>query len=198
MGDRISVDFETGNFVIRSLYRLEMAEKVGERTFTPAVRSSIGKKMRQSYKAFREVSEILKEERRLFFGPRAGYTEHDRLSIKEDELALTEEKSTTRFQLINKLALVEVELTGQAKEGLYWFLFMILHPDSKSCWPVGMQEEIAWPLAEKIGALKSLEKETGVEKRESIEVKFDEDLDEEKPAEDKKETAEKPVLQKVE
>lgn len=174
MSDKIQVDFETGNLILRGAYRANFPEKVGERAFSANVRASISKKIRQVYKAFRDVSDILKEKRLLHFGPKSGYKEFDRSDdVRDSELQVTEERVKTRYELINKLATVEVELTGQAKDGLYWLLFLWLHPSSPLVLPVGMQSELAWPVAEQIRALKALEKETGVDSKETIEVQYD-------------------------
>lgn len=174
MSERIKVDYETGNLVLRGAYRANFPEKVGERAFSANVRASILKKVRQAYKAFRDVSEILKEKRLLHFGPKSGYKEFDRSdSVEDSELQMTEERMKTRYELLNKLDTVEVELSGQARDGLYWMLYLWLHPSSTIVLPAGMQDELAWPLAAQIRATRALEKDTGLDSNETVEVKYD-------------------------
>ena len=178
MGDKITIDMVTGNFYVRQAYNCIFPDKVDERTFTSNVRKTIGQKIRLFYKALREVSPLLKEEKVLYFGPKEKYEVQDRLTenLKEEEVDLAGEIVRKRYLMTEKRHMVEVELTGAAKEGLYWLLYLHLHPASKGVLSIGMQEEFALPLAEQIGAAKGLNRETGGDKKETIEATFDKDI----------------------
>lgn len=178
MSDKILVDLVTGNFYLRHSYGLIFPEKVDERTFTSNVRKTIGQKIRQFYKAMKDVSPLLKEEKVLYFGPAECYEIQDRLTenLKDEEVDLAGEIVRKRFLMIDKRRKVEVELSGQAKDGLWWLLYLHLHPASKAVLSVGMQEELSLPLAEQIGAVGGLNKETGGDKKETVETTYDKDI----------------------
>lgn len=188
----IEVDYTQGNQILRNAYHLVFPEKVGERTFSPKVRQNMMGKVRRLVACFRAVSPIMQEERVLYAGPREGYVEQDltqneKERLEAQSLAISEDRVEKKFKLVNPRATYKVVLNKKAQDALYWLLYLYLAQDSKMILPAGQQDDIAWPLAEKIGARESLEKETDANTKESIEVVYDKDL--EKPK--------KPELQKV-
>lgn len=181
MSDKITLDMNTGNFYLRQAYNVIFPDKVDERTFTSNVRKTIGQKIRQLYKALKAASPLLQTEKVLYFGPAEKYEVQDRLTenLKDEEVDLAGEIVRKRYLMTDKRHTVEIELTGAAKDGLWWLLFLHLHPASKAVLSIGMQEELALPLAEQIGAVAGLAKATGGDKKETVETTYDADIEDE-------------------
>lgn len=59
--------------------------------------------------------------------------------------------------------MIEIRLSEDAREGMYWCLFSALHPASRYCRAAGIQAETIWPLAERVRITSQLRKDLGID-----------------------------------
>jgi len=163
----IKVKIRQGTILLNLLNRISFPEKLSTREFSYPVRSTFNKEMRRLYRALKDYSPLLKEDSLLLFGPVECYK-----NLQEGGVA---EERAEKYVCTKPNHEVTVALTPDAVKGLYRALLLILHPASAASSSIGLQEDVAWPLAESIKATKSLEEDIGLSKNETVEIKWDEE-----------------------
>lgn len=100
------------------------------------------------YRELKRHSPFLKGEKRvLAFGPT------DAWDVTKNE------DGDENYRLVSPDLEVEISLKRDAFNGLMWILVYMLHPASPFVRKAGQQEDICWPIAQKIGREKAIQKE---------------------------------------
>ncbi len=199
MGTSVRFTVTQGLHFLRMAHAVRFPEKLGEdKKFSAAVRATFDGEIRQLYKALRKVSPIAQKEKKLFFGPAEWWERKEAAPLKSEVreefvLQTGNEPDRVRFILKDeyKSAEIDVELNGQAKQGLFRLLVLNLHPESQWCLAGGQQEELAWPAAEQLRCVRALEEVTGLAKGETVAIKWDDEYEAEAEAKAKKTYLEK-------
>lgn len=176
----ISINCMDGTHVLRMAHSRAFPKEVGDRKFNASTRTGIVERIRQVYKACRKVSPLMREDMQLYFGPR-DYWEVKELRLNpvtNAEIPWQPEDDYLKVKKNCRRRTVDVELTGKGKRGLYWVLYLWVHPESSVCFGPGLQEEIAWSLAAQIKCVKQLEEEIGLDKAEVPEIRWDDEREE--------------------
>jgi len=190
----IDLTLDQGTALMRAAYGWKMPEKVGEKSFVPNVRANINRKFLRLFRVLKKKSNIWLEDQLLYFGPREGWVEKQRSLTDREKLApgASEQVDKKSYTAKDHKKSIEVDLGNAAKDGLYWLLYLMSHPESKMCLGAGKQEEFVWDLVEKISATKPLEKEIGLTENETIEIEY-EDAEPESDEDEKGEEEGSPV-----
>jgi hypothetical protein len=186
-----------GTNLLRVAKIIKMPEKVGEKKFSSNVRATLNKKIRVLYKTLKKLSPLTDQDK-LCFGPIELWRKKERTFEECATLAKSagvpvEDVDRVIYEAKDWNIEVDARLSADARDGLYWMLFMWCHPESPMCQGAGAQDSLVWPLAEQLRCVKALEKDTGLDANETMEVKYD---DEEESSEETKEEEkeEEPVL----
>jgi hypothetical protein len=186
-----------GNYIFRFSHVVQFPEKIGEKaTFNHQQRATFNKEIGEVYKALKRESEISRQKSKLFFGPAKWYDAKNAVP-KGDDPSMAEDDGE-RYSLKDEFrhAAHPVTINSNARNGLFRIYYLLTHPDSKNVLGPGVQEELVWPVAEKVRCVKALETAIGLSENQTIKIVYDDD-DAEPEAETPKE-ASKPTLAKPE
>lgn len=149
MGKKVTITCEEGNFLIRMSAGFGLPEKLGEtQKYSVAERACAGEEVRKLFKELKKHSPMTKKpERWILFGPEDNFRE-----IKGED-------GNIGWRMANLNEEVEIELNADAMSGAVWCMVLALHPMSPVVKSVGQQEDIIWPLAEKLKKVKVLREE---------------------------------------
>jgi hypothetical protein len=100
------------------------------------------------YRELKRHSPFLKGDKRILaFGP-----------IDAWDVTKTEEGGEN-YKLVTPDREIELHFKRDAFNGLMWLLVFMLHPASPMVRKAGQQEDVCWPIAQKIGREKAIQKE---------------------------------------
>lgn len=168
---------EEGNFLMKASSGFALPQSLGDRQkFTHQDRSQAAHETGRLWKALKKVSPLNKKpERYVLFGPEDNFRE------------IKNESSKIGYRMIDLDLPVDIELNADGVSGVTWVLLLSLHPMSPNVQSVMTQEEIVWPIAERFGVRRELEKEIGLTEAKARRWKTDEEYvaeDEEKKIKD--------------
>lgn len=162
---KVKLTCEEGQALLRVASNFSLPEKLGEASYNVAERGIADIEARALYRMLKAYSPMLQRpERWLLFGPQDNYRE-----IKGDNGA-------AGWRMMDTSKVVEVRLDEEAESGAMWCLILAVHPASPMCQPVGMQEDIFWPVAEKLKKVNALKKEIGLDKAKPRRWESDDDM----------------------
>lgn len=185
MATKLKVTIEQGSALLAVSYLFQWPKKIGEKLNFPTKEiSEITDQLRALKKTLAKHSPIFNsKDRKIHFGPIEAYrkinarVDYDKLDA-ETKLRVTKEDLKVSYDCLDRFLETEIELTGQAKKGLYRVLLVWLHPDSSEVLVPGKQDDLAWPIAEQIpGFVEKLRSDT---ERDKAGEAPDEDDDEKK------------------
>ena len=176
----ISITVEQGNNLFRAAYLWKFPKKVGEKSFSEGTVSTFNDYIRQFVKACKKVSPIWREEKRLYFGPREAWERLETVLTQRqrEELPIGSIPDDVQYKNKAKDMEVPITLTGEARQGLFWICYLMLHPSSDGMLAAGQQDDLVWPVVERLGnkAVATMQEHIGLTKKETVEsLKLDED-----------------------
>ena len=154
-GKNLSLTMEEGQVLFQVSSIFSLPEKLGESTYSIADRAIAGDEVRLLYRELRTRSPLAqKAERWQMFGP----------EIAWDEVTEGGNKIGYKMKPSMKDEIVSVKVNEDILSGITWCLLVSLHPASVMLKNLTTQEEILWPLAEKIKRTKILRESVGLSK----------------------------------
>jgi hypothetical protein len=159
--------------MLQTLRVANFPEKLGDRTISAPIRATYNKEMRRLYSTLKKLSPLCIEKDLLLFGPQDCYSAMTAVQATDEEVV--DESSVPKYRCIAKNREIAVALTPDARNGVVRLLTLWLHPASPIHQPIMFQEEMAWPIAEAVKAVKAVEKEIGLDKNETTTIEYDDD-----------------------
>ena len=151
-GLTIKVTIEEGQSLFMVAAGHRFPEKLGETTFTKNERNGGNIALRRLYRDLTTYSPITQGNTKYTaFGP-ADCWEQGR-----------GQSGDTDWFLVRSKGEVTIELSEKAIHGATWILIFLLHPESQFCASAGVQENILWPLVDKLKKRVAIEKFIGVD-----------------------------------
>jgi hypothetical protein len=151
-GIPLKVTCSEGQAILRLSANFMLPERLGDQSYGIAERALAGEEVRTLYRTMKEMSPyLLSPEKLILFGPKENYVE------------IGEGRSKTHRMKDNSLE-ATVVISEDAVSGLMWILLCCLHPASPICQPIGTQEDVFWPIAERISRVKVLREAVGITK----------------------------------
>lgn len=180
MGHQVRLTPGQGTQFMRMARVVAFPEKVGDRSFSAGMRATFQSEIRQLYKTLKKHSPIFQEEGLVYFGPREWWqkVELRPSSVQHDDISMDDERIRYKVAPGCLDKTITVELTGEARRGLYRLLYLCVHPDSGRTFPAGLQDELVWPVAEELKCVSALESDCELKKKETVEVKWDDEAGE--------------------
>lgn len=152
-GKNLSLTIEEGQALFQISSTFSLPEKLGESTYSIADRSISGDEVRLLYRELRARSPLSqKAERWQMFGPEDAWEE------------VTNEGGKIGYKMKprRKDEIVSIRVTDDILSGITWCLLVSIHPASQVLKNLTTQEEILWPLADKIKRTKILRESIGL------------------------------------
>ena len=154
-GKNLSLTLEEGQLLFQISSVFSLPEKLGESTYSIADRAISGDEVRLLYRELRSRSPLSqKAERWQMFGPEDAW----------DEVTNEGGKIGYKMKPSRKDEIVSVKVNDDILSGITWCLLVSLHPASVMLKNLTTQEEILWPLADKIKRTKILRESVGLSK----------------------------------
>lgn len=173
-GVPVKVTCSEGQAILRLAANFTLPEKLGDTSYNVAERALAGEEVRTLYKAMKEVSPYLTSpEKLILFGPRDNYEENGEGRAKSHRM----KEATLEINVV---------MNEDAISGLMWILLCCLHPGSPVCQPIGTQEDVFWPIAERVNRVKVLREAVGIMKASPRRWKTDEEWADPEKKEDAK------------
>lgn len=173
-GTPLALTCSEGQALLRIAANFQLPEKMGDTPYNVADRALAGDEVRTLYKALKEESPVLTgPERLILFGP-------------SDNFEVSGEGRAKQHRMIDTNKEVTITINEDALSGLVWILVCCLHPGSPVCQTIGAQEDMFWPLAEKIKRTKIIRETIGLNKATPRRWKTDEEFVEKKGEKEKK------------
>lgn len=174
---KVRLTCEEGQNLLNVASSFMLPEKLGDTNFSVADRAIAGDEVRRLYRELKAYSPMtLKPERWILFGPADNFTK------------TVTDRGQEAHRMVDLVLEVEMRLDDDAMSGLAWCLLVALHPSSERVLaPAGVQEDILWPLAAKVGRTKAIRELIGFSKGTPRRWKVDSEYEkDEKKAEEKK------------
>ena len=149
MQDRnITLTVEEGNILLQVASRFAMPEKLGDTKYSPAEQALANAQVGKFYRDLKRQSPHLRGKKRaLAFGPEEAWE-----STKA-------ESGDETFRILKHDLSVTFPIKRDSLNGLTWVLVLVLHPASPLALRAGTHEDVAWPVAEKIGRVRMIQDE---------------------------------------
>jgi hypothetical protein len=152
-GKNLSLTMEEGQMLFQISSTFALPEKLGESTYSIADRAISGDEARLLYRELRSRSPLSqKAERWQMFGPEDAW----------DEVTNEGGKIGYKMKPSRKDEIVSVKVNDDILSGITWCLLISVHPASQTLRNLTTQEEILWPLADKIKRTKILRESIGL------------------------------------
>ncbi len=168
-GKSVRLTCQEGNALLLIASNFSLPEKIGDTPYNVADRAISGDEVRELYRELKARSPMmLKPERRILFGP-------------EDNWKETKENGELGHRMTDKTREVGIVLTEASLSGVIWCLIVSLHPASGMVQTVGVQEDIFWPIAEKLKKVRIIKETIGLDPTKATPRRWkdDEEYDEE-------------------
>lgn len=154
-GKNLSLTMEEGQVLFQMSSVFVLPEKLGDSTYSIADRAISGDEVKLLYRELRSRSPLSqKAERWQMFGP------EDAWDVVNNE----GEKVGYKMKPSRKDDIVTVKVNDDILSGITWCLLVAVHPASVMLKNITTQEEILWPLADKIRRTKILRESIGLSK----------------------------------
>lgn len=163
MSEAIKASVRQWTFIMNAAYANNWPEKLGERTFTTAVRASLIKNTKKLFKLLRDLSPIWKDDRytdAVHFGPRDAWKRKELSADAKAKLEPGVDIKAT-YECVDPHRIVPVEVDEKVKQVISWLMVGWSHPESKACQGAGWQVENCDPIVEQLGIEDWLDKEIG-------------------------------------
>jgi hypothetical protein len=181
-GKNLSLTMEEGQLLFQISATYALPEKLGESTYSVADRAISGDEVRLLYRELRSRSPLSQEaERWQMFGPRDVW----------DEVTNEGGKIGYKMKPIRKDEIVSVKVNDDILSGITWCILVSVHPASAAIRNLTTQEELLWPLAEKIKRTKILRESIGLSTK-TLPKRWKSDDEFEAPKDQKEEPSKKP------
>lgn len=171
-GKNLRLTLEEGQMLFQVSSTFSLPEKLGESTYSVADRAISGDEVRLLYRELRSRSPLAqKAERWQMFGPEDAWEE------------VTNEGGKIGYKMkpSRKDEIVSIKINDDIVSGIVWCLLVSVHPASVTVRNLTTQEEILWPLADKVKRRKILRESIGLSTRVLPKRwKSDEEFDEKK------------------
>jgi hypothetical protein len=152
-GKNLSLTLEEGQALFQISATFSLPEKLGESTYSIADRAIAGDEVRLLYRELRSRSPLSQQaERWQMFGPKEVW----------DEVTNEGGKIGYKMKPAMKDDIVSVKVSDDILSGITWCLLISVHPASQVLKNLTTQEEILWPLADKIKRTKILRESIGL------------------------------------
>lgn len=150
--EKFKLSVEEGQQLLLICHNFALGEKLGDTPYNVMDRALATEEVRALYRELRSRSPLMhRPERWLLFGPGDNYQD-----VKGTN-------GNVGHQTLNLALEVEVSLSEEALSGAMWCLLAALHPASGQTRGAGLQEDVFWPLARKLGLSKAIRKEIKLE-----------------------------------
>ena len=148
-GKPVKLTMEECNTLLIMANSFSCPSKLGEtNAISSAEQLQVNLQVGKLYRELKRHSPFLKGEKRvLAFGPA------DAWDVTKSE------EGTENYRLLVPDREIELHLKRDSLNGLIWLLVFMLHPASQIVRKAGQQEDICWPIAQKIGREKAIQKE---------------------------------------
>lgn len=169
----MEITMEEGQTLLSISSAFILPEKIGgDLTYSVADRSIAGDEVRKLYRELRSRSPILQaKERRVCFGPADAWQE-----IKGQQAG---------YKLVDNTRVVSISKDEEIVSAIVWCLLISIHPASPACLPASTQEDILWPIAERIKRSRILRETMGLDVGKALPKRWKADDEYEKPKEEK-------------
>ncbi|MGH7260552.1 MAG: hypothetical protein ACREI9_07695 [Nitrospiraceae bacterium] len=181
-GKPIKVTCAMGQRLLKVALNFALPEKLDEKhPYSIVERGMAAEEVRALYRELQKVSPMTQHpERWTLFGPEENFA-----PLRGDAQAIT------GYRMMDSNLEIQIGLSEDALSGTVWCLLAMLHPSSAIVLGAGEQEDIAWPLAERIKRTRVIRKTIGLDEGKSTRWKSDEELE----AAPEKEKKDEKVLQ---
>jgi hypothetical protein len=157
---------------------VEGAEKAPKpsKVYTEEERARINEKIRQLFRNLKRHSDLYQEEGLLWFGPKSMYDIRERSEEERHRLSPEAPEVVDKLEVISKdpHAVVPVEISRQARDGLFYLLVHLLHPAAEGGAGAGQGDQF-FDYAEQIKAVLALEREIGLKRNDQGDIPFDDE-----------------------
>lgn len=187
MGDSIKITHTQGNVLLNGSMAGKFPKEVGGRAFNDQAQAKINDKFRLLFKKLKKISS--KSDGSYLFGKKDNWKQIEvpkpQTMTASGSVEMQKVQTETQWSLVDADLEIELaDLTGAEKSGIYWLCYLWCHPASPNCQNPGVQEDVIWPVIEKIGKTADLRKDIGL-----VSDGDEEYFGESKPAEKKAEAA---------
>jgi hypothetical protein len=136
----LTVTVEEGQTLFLQSAVFQLPDKLGEgNSFPITERSVAADEVRSLWRELKGHSPIYQKARRqVVFGPVEAWEE------------VVGENGASGWKLKKPETTVELKLPDEAVSGIVWCLLLAVHPESKTVENLGKQDDICWPVAQKI------------------------------------------------
>ena len=174
---KFKITQEQGHYLFQAAVAFILPAKLGDSDHQAVDRSlaseDVGKLLRE-LKSRSPKYQSDPERKRILFGPGDNWKRQDG-------------PTGEGWKMLDLSREVEIKLSEDAHVGAKWCLLLALHPDSKNCEQTGYQEEVIWPMAERLRLTRTLRKALGLDKAEHKRLELDPLPGEEKEEKEEKE-----------